>query len=116
MPVGPQVPASGCASVQSPWVCLAHPNAGLNGREGSASWIEAVGIRVGQRKGDRDAVRLSSQLPGRASAVRGHVVCAVGVLIFHDFFLFRCPPALEPYCCLRALFGHQGDLVDVGSS
>lgn len=59
--------------------------------------------------------RLSSQLPSNANAILSHVVCTVGVLIFHDF-LFRCQPALEPRRRLPALFGHQGDLVDIVSS
>lgn len=56
--------------------------------------------------------------PSSASVILSHVMCAVRVLIFHDFRSTRCSPPV----CLRALLlpscavGHQGDLVDIVSS
>lgn len=87
---------------------------GGRGRQaGSRRWVFALV----NGKGIVTAVRLALQSAPRPCerGSQSRRVCCWRVN-FSWFFLFRCPPSLEPYCCLRALFGHQGDLVDVVSS
>lgn len=81
-------PSQRMCLVQMPWVWCSHHISGLNGRKESASPIQAMAIRFA-KQGVVTAVRLSTKPASNANAILSHVVCTVGVLIFHDF-LFRC--------------------------